>query len=53
MMKVRSAFRAYRDEIAVAEPKRNWWWVPALLAGTAIVLSANARKRANTPYIYR
>ena len=30
-------------------PKRNWWWMTALLTGTALVLSASARKRANTP----
>jgi hypothetical protein len=37
----------------VGAPKRNWWWLPALLAGTAIVLSARAHKRANTPYVYK
>lgn len=43
------------NEITVAGvPKQSWWWVPALvLAGTAIVLSASACKRAGTPYVYR
>jgi hypothetical protein len=37
----------------VGASKRNWWLVPALLAGTAIVLTARAHKRANTPYVYK
>jgi hypothetical protein len=37
----------------VGVARRNWWWVPALLAGTAIVLTARVRKRANTPVSFQ
>jgi len=37
----------------VGTSKRNWWWVPVLVAGAAIVLTAKVTKSANTPYIYR
>jgi hypothetical protein len=32
---------------------RNWWWGAALLAGTAIVLGARARKRPNIRCAYK